>query len=420
MTSDGSGRVIRPRTGVADGLIGPPPHEPPPRDPASRASASAVDRDSPLGNAFRLFRFRGIDISIHVSWLVIAVLITWSLATGFFPQVLPEASVAREWILGVIAALLFFGSVLAHELAHSLVAQSLGLDVRSITLFLFGGVSNLAGEAKQPSAEFRIAIVGPLTSFAIALGAFVVALVTDAVPSIQAIAGYLAVTNALLGLFNLVPGFPLDGGRVLRSIVWQATNDLRRATTVASNVGKVIAWGLVLWGFWRIVQGDLIGGLWIAAIGWFLQNAAVVSLEQTVLESRLRRLRVSDVIRPETSTVSPTTTVESLIENEILPGGRRAVPVVDDGRFVGLVTVSDIRGLPLDARARTSVGDVMSDASSVVTVPLEAPLTDAVEALARGGYDQVPVLDGPRVVGLLTRADVIRELEVRDELGLTA
>jgi CBS domain-containing protein len=145
-----------------------------------------------------------------------------------------------------------------------------------------------------------------------------------------------------------------------------------------------------------------------------------VSLEQTVLESRLRRLRVSDVIRPETSTVSPTTTVESLIENEILPGGRRAVPGVDDGRVVGLVTVSDIRRLPLDARARTSVGDVMSDASSVVTVPLEAPLTDAVEALARGGYDQVPVLDGSRVVGLLNRADVIRELEVRDELGLTA
>jgi len=415
MTSDGTGRTIRPRTGAA-GRTDPPP----PPEPGSSASAPAVGPSAPLGNAFRLFRVRGIDVAIHVSWLVIAVLITWSLATGFFPQVLPEASTAREWILGVIAALLFFGSVLAHELAHSFVAQSLGLEVRSITLFLFGGVSNLAGEAKQPSAEFRIAIVGPLTSFAIALVAFIVALATDAVPSVQAIAGYLAVTNALLGLFNLVPGFPLDGGRVLRSIVWQTTNDLRRATTVASNVGKVIAWGLVLWGFWRVVGGDLIGGLWIAAIGWFLQNAAAVASEQTVLESRLRRLRVADVIGREPSAVSPTTTIESLIENEILPGGRRAVPVVDDGAFAGLVTLSDIRAVPRDARARTSVGEVMSGAGSVVSVPLSAPLTDAVEALARGGYEQVPVLDGTRVVGLQTRADIIRELEVRDELGMTA
>ena len=386
----------------------------------SPASTSAVGHDAPLGSAIRLFRVRGIDISVHVSWLVIAALITWSLATGFFPQVLPEASAAREWVLGLIAAVLFFGSVVAHELAHSVVAQSLGLEVRSITLFLFGGVSNLAGEAKEPAAEFQIAIVGPLTSFVIAVIAFVVALVTAPLPSVQAIAGYLAVTNALLGLFNLVPGFPLDGGRVLRSVVWKATNDLRRATSIASTVGQAVAWLLVLWGFWRVVGGDLIGGLWIAAIGWFLQNAAAVSLEQTILESRLGRLRVADVVRPEAAAVSPTTTIESVIEREILPGGRRAVAVVDGGGFAGLVTLSDIRSVPREERAHTAVSDVMAGAASVVTVPLQASLGEAVEALARGGYEQVPVLDGARVVGLLTRADIIRELEVRDELGMTA
>ena len=371
-----------------------------------------------LGNSIRLFTIAGIDVAIHVSWLVIAVLVTWSLATGFFPQAVPGAGTLEAWLLGGVTAVLFFASVVVHELAHSLVAKARGLGVRSITLFIFGGVSNLAGEAKQPAAEFQIAIVGPLTSFAIAGVAFVVATAVNDNPAIEATASYLALINAALGLFNLVPGFPLDGGRVLRSIVWSATNDLRRATEIASTVGQIVAWGLMLFGFWRVIQGDLFAGIWTTAIGWFLQNAAVASLQETLLESRLGRLRVGDVIRPDPTGVAPSTPVSELIERHVLPGGRRAVPVVSDGEAVGIVTLSDISRVPLRERESTRVAEIMTGRDRLVAVSSSTPLRAAIDALGSGDYEQVPVVDGQRLVGLMTRADVMRELGIREELGL--
>ncbi|HEY3523225.1 MAG TPA: site-2 protease family protein, partial [Candidatus Limnocylindrales bacterium] len=258
-----------------------------------------------VGSAVRIATIAGVEVNVHVSWLVIAGLVTWSLATGYFPTAIPGADATTDWLLGAVAALLFFASVLAHELAHSIVARGRGLDVESITLFIFGGVSNLSAEAKRPGVEFAVAIVGPLTSFAVAVAAYVVAIAFSTTTPIAATAGYLAFINAALGAFNLVPGFPLDGGRVLRSIVWSVTHDLGRATQVASTVGQVVAWGLMLWGFWQVIGGNLLGGIWMIAIGWFLQNAAVASREQTVLEARLRRLLVRDVLRPDPTGATP-------------------------------------------------------------------------------------------------------------------
>lgn len=371
-----------------------------------------------MGNSVRLFTVGGIDVGVHLSWLVIAGLVTWSLATSFFPTAVPNGGAIQDWLLGAIAAILFFASVLAHELAHSFVAKARGLDVQSITLFIFGGVSNLSGEAKRPGAEFVIAIVGPITSFVIAGVAFLVASAVNDNPAVEATASYLALVNGALGLFNLVPGFPLDGGRVLRSIVWSATNDLRRATQVASNVGQIVAWGLMLWGFWRVFNGDLFGGIWITAIGWFLQNAAAVSLQQTVLETRLRRLRVRDVIRPDSSAVPSSTSVADLIERYVLPGARRAVPVVDDDRVVGIVTLADISRVPLERRSATRVEEIMIGPERLVTAGPGTPLQDAIDALGRGDYEQLPVVDDGRLVGLLTRADVVREIQIREQLGL--
>jgi CBS domain-containing protein len=300
------------------------------------------------------------------------------------------------------------------------VAKAQGLDVRSITLFIFGGVSNLTGEPKKPSAEFQIAIVGPLTSFVIAAIAFGVVVAAGGNRMISAVAGYLAVINALLGAFNLVPGFPLDGGRVLRSILWTATGDLRSATQIATAVGQLVAWGLMLFGFWRVFAGDLFGGFWTVAIGWFLLSAAQATLQQTVLESRLGRLRVRDVVRPDPTAATPDTTVEQLIEQHVLPGSRRAVPIVDDGRLVGIVTLSDLRDVPIDARSTTPVADIMSRSPDLVTVSLETPLPDAVERLAAGEFEQLPVVEGDRLIGLLTRADVMRVLQIREALDLDA
>jgi Zn-dependent protease len=392
-------------------------------DPAVTSTADAQPtRERPrrgaLGSSFNLFTIGGVDVEVHISWLVIAVLVTWSLATGFFPAVVPGAGAAVDWLFGAIAAILFFASVLAHELAHSFVARARGLDVRSITLFIFGGVSNLSGEAKQPGTEFAIAIVGPLTSFAIAALAFLVAIAVSGNPPVEATASYLAFVNGALGLFNLVPGFPLDGGRVLRSVVWSATNNLRRATEVASTVGQLVAWALMLWGFWRILEGDIVGGIWMVAIGWFLQNAAVVSLQQTVLEASLRRLRVRDVIRPDSTGVLPSAPVSELIERFMLPGARRAIPVIDEGNApAGIVTLPDVARVPPSERPGRLVSEIMTPRERLVTVTPSTLLEAAMQALASGDFEQVPVVDDGRLVGLLTRADIMRALQLREALG---
>jgi len=391
------------------------------RDGCARGFGSPpAYRMAMLRQSFRLFRVGGIDVGIHPSWLIIFGLVTWSIATGFVPAALPAIQPPEAWAIGVAAALLLFASVLVHELAHSFVATRRGLPVHSITLFLFGGVSNLTAESKNPGTEFQIAIVGPLSSLVIAAVAYVIA-IQPLDDRIAIVFAYLAFVNFALAVFNLVPGFPLDGGRVLRSIVWSATNDLRRATEIASAAGQVVGWAMMLWGFWQVLSGNVFNGIWIAAIGWFLQNAAVASLQQTVLESRLRKLRVSDVIRPDPSGVSANTPLPELIARFMLPGARRAVAVVDDaGILAGIVTLSDVTRVVPEERGRYRVADVMTGRDRLATVTPSTPLRAAIDALGSGDFEQVPVVDGPRFVALLTRADVMREIQMRDELRIGA
>lgn len=380
-----------------------------------------------LRNSFRLFTIAGIEVGIHVSWLLIFALVTWSLATGFFPeaarQILPSGERLSEvtaWVLGVAAALLLFASVLVHELAHSFMARARGLEARSITLFLFGGVSNLAAESKSPATEFLVAIVGPLTSFAIAALAFVVALFVGE-PTLQLLVGYVAFVNLLVGIFNLVPGFPLDGGRVLRSIAWRITNDLRRATQIASGAGQLVGFGLIAWGLAIVFlppPGDTLNGIWIAAIGWFLQNAASTGLQQVIMESRLRDVRVADVLRRDSSCVSPETTVADLIEDHLLPNNRRAMPVCEGERPVGVVTLGDVRSVAQDARSRTRVAEVMGGSDNLVTVAPGDTLQRALELFAGDDLEQLPVVEDGQLAGVLTRADVIRQLQLREALDV--
>ena len=369
-----------------------------------------------MANSFRLFTIAGIEVGVHISWLVIFALVTWSLASSYFPAVLPRSDQLERWALGAVAAVLLFASVLIHELAHSFVAKARGLEARSITLFIFGGVSSLSGETKRPSTEFVVAIVGPLTSLVLSGIAYLVAVAAPGGSAVEAIASYLALINMLLGLFNLIPGFPLDGGRVLRAIIWQVTRDSRRSTELATAVGRLVAWGFLLWGFWRVLNGDVFGGIWIAAIGWFLQNAASASLEQAVAEQRLRRLRVGDVLRPDPTAVPPNISVAELVERYMLPGARRSVPVVDGDRLVGIVTLSDVRDVPPEDRATTLVRSIMGGRNGLATVTPDRPLRDAIDALGSGDYEQVPVVQDGRLVGLLTRADVVRQIQLREAL----
>ena len=371
-----------------------------------------------LTNSIKLFTIRGIEVGVHYSWLIIFALLTWSLGGFLFREMQPGLADIEYWLLGGTAALLLFVSVLIHELAHSFMALARGLAAKSITLFIFGGVSNLGGEAKKPSTEFLVAIVGPLTSFVLAgVSALVMYAVSE--PRIELVAFYLTFVNLLLGAFNLIPGFPLDGGRVLRAILWTATGSVRRATEGAAAVGKVVAWGLFAFGLFQVLAaGNLFGGIWMAAIAWFLHNAASTSVQQVVFETRLRRVRAGDIARRDDTVVAPGLTVAELIDSHLLPGNRRAMPVADNGRLVGMVTVSDIRQVPVEERGRVTVAQVMGGTAGLVTVSADARVQDAVELLTEHDFEQLPVLSDGRLVGMLTRADVMRQLQLREALDV--
>jgi Zn-dependent protease/CBS domain-containing protein len=377
-----------------------------------------------LKNSVRLFTVGGIEVGVHFSWLIIFALVTWSLATGFFPLLYGEVSGGEElatgtaWGLAVVAALLLFASVLVHELAHSFVARARGLPARSITLFLFGGVSNLSAEPESPASEFLIAIVGPLTSLALAAFAFLASLAI-AEPLVQLVFVYLAIVNALVAGFNLLPGFPLDGGRVLRSIAWKLTNSLRRGTQIAAAAGQLVGFGLIAWGLATLfLAGDFFGGLWIAAIGWFLQNAASASLQQTIVQTRLSDVRVGEIVRRDSASVAPGTTVAELIEEHLLRRNRRAMPVTDGDRLVGIVTLGDIGSVTADARASTRVGDVMGGRDGLKTVTPADTVNRALELFGEGDHEQLPVVEDGALIGMLTRADVIRQIQLREALDI--
>ena len=372
-----------------------------------------------LQNSFRLFTVRGIEVGVHYSWLIIFALVTWSLSTYVFPGV-PELRGIPDiqfWLLGALTAVLLFASVLIHELAHSFVALARGLKARSITLFIFGGVSNLAGEAPDAATEFVVAIVGPLTSFVLAGIAFAIATVASE-PRVEVVASYLMLINFVLGVFNLVPGFPLDGGRVLRSILWKATGSLRKATVWAANVGKIVAYLMFGYAVVLVLNNQLIGGIYTGAIAWFLYSAAAMSVQQVVLESRLKRVKAGDIARQDTTAVAPEISVAELVGKYMLPEQRRAIPVESNGQIVGIVTITDVAKVPVEQRAQVTVGSVMGGRERLHTVRADSPVQDAIELMAEHDLEQVPVMDGNRLVGLLTRADVMRQLQMREALNV--
>jgi len=363
-------------------------------------------------------RIAGIEIRIHYTWLLVFILITGSLAQGFFPQYYPGWNTATYWITGVLAALFLFLSVLLHELAHSLVAQARGLPVRSITLFIFGGVSNIGKEPEQPKAEFAIAVVGPLTSLVLA-GVFwgLLHLVGEEMSPLVAMLSYLALINALLAGFNLLPGFPLDGGRMLRSILWGTTGSLTRATNIATTTGRALGWGLIGFGVFQLVSGNFLGGLWIAFIGWFLNSAAGASRQQVTMQEHLRGVRVEDAMGLSLEYVSPQTSVDDVVLGIFFQRGLRSVPVCQDDRLVGMVTLTDVKELPQHKWTQTLVEEIMTR-QPLHTVEVDDDLNLALGLIAEHGINQVPVLEGGRLVGLLSRADIIRYFQLSQELGM--
>ncbi len=372
-----------------------------------------------MPGTFRIGKIAGIDIDIHVSWIIILVLLTVSLATGWFPQLYLRWSTASYWLIAFLSSLLLFVSVLLHELAHSLVARRRGLPVKSITLFIFGGVSNIEREPKTPGIEFQIAVVGPLTSLVIGVLCFLLQVPLRSSNSpLEGILFYLAVTNILLGLFNLIPGFPLDGGRILRSIVWRLSGNLPQATRIASLSGQLIAYLFILLGIWLFFVGDLLDGIWFGFIGWFLLSAAQSANAQGMLTSVLRGVRVGEVMNPKPATVPADISLQQLVDAYFLPGGLRYALVMQAEHLVGLITLSDIRHIPRDQWGQVPVSQAMIPLARLHVVTPQQSLSDVLPLMAGRDVNQVPVVDNGALVGILSRDAIVHYLEVRRSLGV--
>ena len=364
-----------------------------------------------FGTSWRVARIAGIEIRIDSSWAVIALLITYSMYLRL-SILYPELSGGGAVGLALLSAVLFFGSVLVHELAHALVSQARGIRVQDITLFLFGGATRARVDSRGPGDEFLIALVGPLTSGILA-GLFgIVAGFGDDVLSapLAGTLGYLAWTNLLLAAFNLVPGFPLDGGRLLRSAIWKATGSFRRATRVASQAGQGVGWLLVAGGVAWLLAGDLAGGIWFAFIGWFLVQAARSSYQELQLRDLLRGVEAEDVMASDLLRIPPELSLQDAVDDYFMRYDHGAFPVEEQGRTVGLLTLRGVRRVPREQWPTRQVRDHMVPLGDQVVVAPDARMDGVLGKLQDGEAGRVLVVDDGEVVGIITPSDLTRWL----------
>ena len=364
-----------------------------------------------------LGRILGIPIGLDYSWFLIFALITWSLASSYYPSEFKNWSPPLYWFMGALTAIMLFASVLLHELGHSVVALRYKIPVRSITLFIFGGVAQIGAEPLSAVAEFFIAIAGPLVSLALAVFFFVAKPAVAGWEPLWGLAKYLAYINMALVLFNLIPGYPLDGGRVFRAIVWAVTKNMRRATFIAANVGRFFGFAFILVGVWHMFRGDLGGGLWIAFIGWFLDNAATAQIHQVVFQGLLAGHTASQAMNDHCGAVPADLTLQQLVDEHILGSGRRCFLVNRGEKVVGLMTLHRVKEVPRLDWAHTTAAQVMLPLEELKSTSPNAELWTALQQMDRDGVNQLPVMTGKQVVGMLSREDVITFLRTMQELG---
>jgi Zn-dependent protease len=371
-------------------------------------------------SGFRLGSVLGFEIRIDYSWFIIFFLVLWSLAAGFFPASVPGFSGGVYLAMGTIATLLFFVSLLAHELSHSVVARQKGIPVEGITLFLFGGVAHTRMEAQDPKDELMIAGVGPVASvilgFLFLAAAWLVGRLGLGEP-VRAVASYLGFINFLLAAFNLLPGFPLDGGRLFRALEWKRTGDLTKATRRATTGGRWLGYGLIGLGILQTFAGAVLGGLWLVFIGWFLRNAAEMSLRQHLLGDVLEGVTAEDVMLPQPETVDPELSIQELVDEHFLRRRYQSFPVTERGRLEGLITLEQVKRVPRDRWTATAVRDVMASDSQQIVVEPREPMTEVLTKMRSSGTGRVLVTRDDRLVGIISGSDVTNWARRVHELG---
>jgi Zn-dependent protease/CBS domain-containing protein len=382
-----------------------------------------------FGTRWRLFRLFGIPVGVDPSWLVILALLTWTMAgvfheppaplRGLYPETGLGLSAPGYLLMGLVAALAFFGCILLHEMGHALVARRSGMPIHGITLFLFGGVAELDGEPSSAGSEFAMAIAGPAVSLVLAVVCALLAWAGHAAawpPVSVVVLAYLASINATVLVFNLVPAFPLDGGRVLRSILWAITGQVRRATYWAALGGQGFAWLLIVWGVLQFFGGNVFGGIWLGLIGMFLNGAARSSYQQVLVRQTLTGEPVRRFMNPQPIVVPSSLDLRSLVEEYVYQHHHKAFPVVDDGRLVGYVSTRMLSGYPRHEWERYHVGEVMERDLRDLSVSPDTDALKALEQMQRTGHSRLLVVEGGRLVGLISLKDLLRFLQLKLEL----
>ena len=372
-----------------------------------------------FGSRVTLFKLLGFEIRLDASWVIIAVLITWTLATGYFPLDYKDLPPATYWWMGAAGAFGLFASIVFHELCHSIVARKFGIQMKGITLFIFGGVAEMDQEPSSPKSEFLIAIAGPISSGFLAflfyrLHDFSGSLALS-VP-LQGVLHYLGWINAILAVFNLVPAFPLDGGRVLRSILWHLKNDLRWATRIASNCGAGFGLILIFLGIISFLNGNIIGGLWLFLIGMFLRGASQTSYQQLLIRKAFEGEQVRRLMNSEPITVPPWLSIRDFVEEYIYKYHFKMFPVQEDGRLVGCITTRNVKEAPQEEWGRRTVGEIARDCTRENSISPDADAMVALSVMNKGGHSRLMVVENGKLVGVISMKDMLAFLALKLEL----
>jgi len=372
-----------------------------------------------FGRRFNFLTIFGIKIGIEFSWLFIAILLSWTLAAGYFPYYYPQLSLGTYWVMGVVGMLGLFICVILHELGHAMVAKHYKLPISQITLFIFGGVAEIKKEPKTPKVEFLMAIAGPIVSVLLSAGLYGLTLIGRRfgwpIP-VVAITAYLALINIILAVFNMIPAFPLDGGRIFRSILWWIKKDEGWATKVATRMGSGFGMILVFLGIFSLITGNFIAGIWFVILGLFLQRAAAASRSQYYISHELQGEKVEKFMTKTPISVSPEITIKGFIEKYVYESYHHLYPVTEKGSLVGYVSLREIKLIPAENWGKTRVKEVMVSSSQFKTV---TPETSALEALNLINQSEMPILlvvKGKQLIGILTAQDLFKLISIKLEL----
>lgn len=374
-----------------------------------------------MGRGFNLFKVFGIQVSIDYSWFIVFGLVVWSLSALYFPNQYPGLGFGSYLLVAILSALLLFGSVLAHELSHSVVAKRAGIDVPQITLFIFGGVAQIAQEPESARIEFRVAVAGLLMSLFLAALFWIIArvgLAADWAAIVNGMFYYLALINVLLAIFNSVPGFPLDGGRILRAYLWQRWKNLLRATRAAARVGSGFGIFLILIGFLEFFRGNLIGGIWLVLIGMFLQQSARAGYEMAALRDALAGVKVRELMSSNVITVEEQLPVSQLVQDFVYRYRFVSFPVLRGDRLVGMVSINNVKEVPREQWETTTVGQIMVPVEQLDPIDPEADSVEALGLMVRKDVGRLPVTRDGRLVGILSRRDIMNLFRIRSDIGI--